>query len=111
MIELGTVENLGFDDTGHERRRRMDCVVECPTCGAEVYLWSETDEWVESKGKWRHHGFDAMSTGECCGKVIMDWWEGTFVLDPNEMGEPRQTSAIRWIEYQENEQKKGRWKP
>ncbi len=80
--KFGTVIYLGFDSTGHERRRRVDAIVACPTCGHEVALWSETDEWTRRKdGKWHHIGYDACSMGECCGKVLIDTYDGSMVIN------------------------------
>lgn len=80
--QFGTVINLGFDDTGRERRRKVTAICDCPTCGQEVSLWSETDEWTKRQdGKWHHIGYDACSMGECCGNVLIDTFDGAMVID------------------------------
>lgn len=73
MIEpLGTVRNHGYDAEGYERRERVDAIVECPTCGTEVALWSETADWTKAEdGHWIHRMYAACAMGECCGKVLI----------------------------------------
>lgn len=79
---LGFTELLGFDDTAHERRRQVTAICECPTCGEEVAMWSETEEWCKGKdGRWNHLNYDGCSTGECCGKVLIDTFDGSYVLE------------------------------
>lgn len=80
-LQLGTTELHGFDKDGYERRRKVTAICECPTCGNEVSMWSETEEWHQQPdGRWHHSHYDACSTGECCGQVIIDTWEGCFVM-------------------------------
>jgi hypothetical protein len=81
--QLGTVKLLGLDKDGYERRERLEAIAECPTCGEDVELWSDTTAWVEVKehGRtyWRHSEYGP-AAGDCCDKAIVSWWEGTFVI-------------------------------
>jgi len=80
--QLGTVRNHGFDETGHERRERVDAIVECPVCGNEVALWSDTEEWKRGDDlRWHHSRYAGCAMGECCGKILVDTFDGSFVLD------------------------------
>lgn len=79
---IGTTKHLGFDDTNHERRERVTAICECPTCGEDVALWSDTEEWRQgTNGRWYHLHYSACSIGECCGKVLIDTDDGCMVLD------------------------------
>lgn len=81
-IKLGTVKNHGFDEDGYERRERVDAICECPTCGKEVAMWSDTEEWTKGKdGRWHHSQYAGCAMGECCGKVLIDTFDGSFVLE------------------------------
>lgn len=83
-----------FDDDGvFEYREQVQAIAQCPVCGVEVALLAETDAWAETKaiipvrGKrqrlWKHDGYGP-AAAEHCGKLIADWWEGTFVYDLEE---------------------------
>lgn len=80
-----------FDDDGiFEYRERIDAIAECPVCHEDVALLAETDAWGQSnliqivKGRrtkvWQHEGYGP-AAAEHCGKLIADWWEGTFVYN------------------------------
>lgn len=74
MTQLGTVENLGFDDKNYERRRRLDAIASCPNCGAEIECWADTEEWTQTTdGRWEHAGYGG-SLGFCekCRNIIAD---------------------------------------
>ena len=77
-------KRLGYDADGHEQREACLAIAECPVCGQDVELIAETDEWVrgivDSRLVWKHAGYGP-STAEHCGKLIADWWEGTFTFD------------------------------
>ena len=79
-----------FDADGYERREACLAVAECPTCGRDVELIAETEQWVEDDdGRWLHDGY-VPATGECCEVLIADWWEGCFVFALNQNKEPSQ---------------------
>ena len=83
MPELGTVENLGIDTKGYERRRRLEGIAACPKCDAEIELWSESEEWMEDEdGKWKHV-FYGPAEGICdnCSMLIVDMFDGCRVYD------------------------------
>lgn len=66
-----------------EHREKILAIARCPVCGDEVALLAETDGWVEAginSGRWRHESYGP-AAAEHCGKIIADWWEGTFVFD------------------------------
>ena len=75
------------EDGVFEYRERVDAIAECPVCGDEVALLAETDGWEEAGRisgtlirRWRHTSYGP-AAAEHCGKLIADWWEGTFVYD------------------------------
>lgn len=81
MANLGTVVNHGFDNTGHERRDRLDAECDCNICGQRVELWSDTEEWRQNDdGTWRHLSYGP-AQGCCCGLAYINTFDGAFVLD------------------------------
>ncbi len=71
-MRLGRVVKRWTDILGHQCRARISAIVVCPTCGKDVALTSETEEWVCAKGgKWVHRSYDCCPSGECCGKAII----------------------------------------
>lgn len=80
--QIGTVIDHGFDETGHERRERVDAIAECPTCGKEVELLADTEEWRQGEDhRWHHSEYAGCAMGECCGMVLIDTYDGAFVLN------------------------------
>jgi hypothetical protein len=80
---IGTERDLGFDAKGFERREMVDTIVLCPTCGAEVALWADTEEWSKGRdGRWHHQEYSGCATGECCGRVIVSVFGEAMVLNP-----------------------------
>ncbi len=77
-MNLGTVKNHGFDVTGHERRERLEAVVECDTCGKDVLCWSDTETWTEAEdGRWAHSSYGA-AQGVCHQTLYVSSSEGCF---------------------------------
>ena len=77
MAKLGTVKWKPSED-GYERRERLDGLADCPDCGAEIELWSDTEEWIQCKdGTWRHNSYGP-SQGMCekCDILIVDSFDG-----------------------------------
>lgn len=73
---LGTVKRLGFDETNHERRERLDAIVECPRCGEELGLIADTEAWTKGRdGRWEHSEYGP-AMGVCCGLLFADSWDG-----------------------------------
>jgi hypothetical protein len=69
----------GFDNEGYQRKEACLAIADCPVCGKEVELTAETDAWTEDdSGRWIHESYGP-ATGVCCGKLIVDYWEGCFV--------------------------------
>lgn len=94
-MRLGMVTRRWSEKTDEgifEYREKLLAIAECPVCGEQVALLGETDAWVESRrvhidaraGKtyryWSHDSYGP-ALAEHCGKLIADWWEGTFVYD------------------------------
>lgn len=65
----------------YEHRRRVVAIVECPRCGADVECIGETEEWHLKRSRW-HHTVYGPGTGECCDQIIVDTYDGAFVLCP-----------------------------
>lgn len=81
MSELG-VKSIAWDDQGYEHRTEVVGIVECVVCGNDVEIESETMAWEEGEdGRWHHLDDGGLATGQCCGKLYADWWEGTHVYD------------------------------
>ena len=84
---LGSVDRKGFDYERHEHRERLSAITDCPRCGKRVELWEETNEWhKDANGNWVHSQYSGCATGECCGLLFADDWDGcrAFYLDrPN----------------------------
>jgi hypothetical protein len=79
MTRLGAVKRHGYDDTGHERRERLEAIGGCPRCGQLVELWSDTEEWVKRRdGRWRHNEYGC-AMGVCCGLLFVEGFEGSEV--------------------------------
>ena len=72
-LVLGTEEKTGFDEKGYEHRWLLAAIAECPICGKEVAMWSQTECWVHHRkdNRWHHEEYDACPTGECCGNTII----------------------------------------
>lgn len=73
------------DDGVFEYREQVQAIASCPVCGNDVALLAETDGWTQgrkigARRFWRHDSYGP-AAAECCGKLIADWWEGTFVFD------------------------------
>lgn len=88
-IEFGSPEAAAiiFADKrlDYEIRREVVATVACK-CGREVELEAETDEWYheEVDNTWRHLGFGPAQV-ECeCERIYVDYWEGTFMIEPEE---------------------------
>ncbi len=77
VVKLGSVKNHGFDDTSHERRERFEAVVECDTCGKDVLLCSEMQEWHRKNGQWAHAQYGP-AQGVCCHNMYIMLFEGCF---------------------------------
>jgi hypothetical protein len=74
------------DDEGVLRERRHEAVatVVCERCGADLDLVAETEGWVrDDEGRWAHESFGP-GTGECCGLLYADWFDGCHVYDLGE---------------------------
>jgi hypothetical protein len=92
--QLGTVENLGFDQANHERRRRLEAIAACHRCGGSVGLWSDTEEWHAEEGRlprWRHAHYGP-AQGVCCGLLYVSDFNGARVFD---LGTPASSEDAR----------------
>ncbi len=79
-MKLGTVKR-SVNAEGYEVRERLEGIAQCPTCGKDVELWSDTEEWVQTKaGKWIHSQYGP-AQGVCCHNLIVDSFDGCFVYD------------------------------
>jgi hypothetical protein len=76
MADLGKVER-SMDERGREVLKRLEAVVECDTCGKEVEMWSDTEEWVKEAGRWVHNQYGP-AQGVCCQNLYVDSFEGCF---------------------------------
>jgi hypothetical protein len=74
-------KDKGYDAEGYQRKEQCSAVGECPACGKEVDLTSETEAWTQGEdGRWNHSEYGP-AMGTCCDKLIVDYWEGCFVFD------------------------------
>lgn len=63
--------------------RRLEGTTNCPKCGREVELWSETDQWTSHPTKIHHYEHARYGTGYgvCCLHVFThDKWGGQPML-------------------------------
>lgn len=82
MSKLGHVQNLGIDASGHENRRRLDAIAECPRCGKEVECWADTEEWIKVGKQWRHSQYGgAIGVCEECHLLVADCLDRYRVFD------------------------------
>lgn len=74
------------DGALYEHRSRVLAVIECPRCGADVDCDAETEEWHLKRSRW-HHTTYGPPTGECCGLLLVDMWDGARAYElPAEAG-------------------------
>lgn len=84
-----------------EYRRELVGFATCIRCGQPVALWDETDEWIEGDdGRWHHNGA-SLACGDCCGLFYVDYWEGTFALDPSQKSEVAEEELDEWYDADE----------
>ena len=55
---------------------RVAGFVECPRCGIERDLIEDGDRQDDGEIEW-----SGCAEATCCGLLIADWWEGTFVYE------------------------------
>ena len=76
MSRLG--ETIKTSEDSREVQHRLEAIAECDSCGKEVELWSDTEEWVQNEaGEWKHNSFGP-AQGECCGNLYVFFFEGCF---------------------------------
>lgn len=81
---FGQVIDHGYDADGYQRKEKCTAVAECLVCGKDVLLISDTEAWTQRRdGHWRHSEYGP-GAGECCERVIVDTFDGCFVLSLKE---------------------------
>lgn len=73
-------KDLGFDADGFQRKQACQGIGRCPTCGKDVELVAETEEWVERDGRKVHNSYGP-ACGVCCDVLIVDSWDGCSAYD------------------------------
>lgn len=71
----------GYDANGHQQKTACRAVVDCPVCGKEIELISDTESWVRTNdGRWDHSEYGP-AQGVCCDRLIVDSWDACRVYD------------------------------
>ena len=80
MAELGDEKPVWWDGA-HPVRTRLDALVKCESCEAEIELWAETEEWfMHAESGWGHASFGpAQGVCQRCHLLYVDSFEGLQV--------------------------------
>jgi hypothetical protein len=76
---FGLEIDRGYDADGYRRKEACLAVTGCPVCGRELFLISDTESWTEGEGgRWEHDEYGP-AEAVCCGRLVVDTWDGCFV--------------------------------
>lgn len=79
----------GFDAQARQRKEACLGVAACPACGKNVALVAETEAWTrDGSGRWVHAAYSP-AAGVCCGKLVVDSFDGCRVYDLRTRGDDR----------------------
>lgn len=76
---FGLEIDRGYDADGYRRKEACLAVTDCPACGRELFLVSDTESWIQCEGgRWEPDSYGP-ARAVCCGRLVVDSWDGCSV--------------------------------
>jgi hypothetical protein len=76
---FGLEIDRGYDADGCRHKEACLGLTRCPACGKTLFLIAATGSWTEGEGgRWEHYEYGP-AEAICCGRLVVDSWDGCYV--------------------------------